>query len=87
MGILSWLILGLIVGALARLVIPGKGPRGILTTAAIGICGAFLGGLIGAGIGLGSVEGFDLTSIFLATVGSVALLLVYRALAGRPSDE
>ena len=86
MGILSWIILGLIAGALARWIMPGEGPRGLLVTVAIGVVGAFLGGLIGAGIGLGSVQGFDLKSLFLATVGAVALLLGYRALTGRQGD-
>ena len=86
MGILSWLLLGLIAGAIARLVMPAKGPQGILLTAVIGVAGAFVGGFIGAGIGLGSVRGFDLTSLFLATVGAVVLLLIYHALRGRDSD-
>lgn len=86
MGILSWIALGLIAGAIARWIMPGKGPQGILVTAAIGIVGAFLGGFIGAGIGLGSVRGFNPTSLFLATVGAVTLLLGYRALRGRDAD-
>lgn len=86
MGILSWIVLGLIVGALARWVMPGRGPRGLLLTIAIGVVGAFLGGLIGTGLGLGDVDGFNLRSLFLATVGAVALLLGYRALKGREVD-
>lgn len=86
MGILSWIVLGLIAGALARWIMPDKGPRGILVTAVIGVTGAFLGGWIGTGIGLGSVRGFDLVSLFLATVGAAVLLLLYHALRGRDSD-
>ena len=86
MGILSWLVLGLIAGALARWIMPDKGPCGILITAAISVAGAFLGGWIGAGLGLGSVRGFDLVSVFLATVGAVVLLLIYHALRGRNTD-
>ena len=85
MGILSWIVLGLIAGAIARWIMPGKGHRGIIDTAVIGVVGAFLGGWIGAGIGLGSVRGFDLVSLFLATVGAVTLLLIYHALKGRNS--
>ena len=83
MGILSWVVLGLIAGALARWIMPGKGPTGILVTMVIGIVGAFLGGFIGTSLGLGSVDGFDFRSLFLAVVGAVALLLGYRALASR----
>ena len=83
MGILSWLVLGLIAGAIARWIMPGKGPRGILITAVIGVAGAFVGGWIGAGLELGSVRGFDLVSLFLASMGAAVLLLLYHALRGR----
>ena len=83
MGILSWILLGLIAGALARWIMPGKGPTGILVTMVVGIVGAFIGGFIGTALGIGSVDGFSLRSLFLAVVGAVALLLGYRALAGR----
>ena len=83
MGILSWLVLGLIAGAIARWIMPGKGPRGILITAVIGVAGAFVGGWIGAGLELGSVRGFDLVSLFLAIMGAAVLLLLYHALRGR----
>ncbi|MDE0421156.1 MAG: GlsB/YeaQ/YmgE family stress response membrane protein [Gammaproteobacteria bacterium] len=86
MGILSWLLLGLVAGALARLIMPAKGPRGILLTAVIGVAGAFIGGFIGTGLGIGSVQGFDLTSLFLATVGAAVLLLIYHALKSRDPD-
>lgn len=86
MGILSWLVLGLIAGAIARWIMPNKGPQGILITAVIGVAGAFLGGWIGAGLGLGSVRGFDLVSLFLAVVGAAVLLLIYHALRGRDTD-
>lgn len=86
MGILSWLVLGLIAGAIARWIMPNKGPQGILITAVIGVAGACLGGWIGAGLGLGSVRGFDLVSLFLAVVGAAVLLLIYHALRGRDPD-
>ncbi len=78
MGILYWLLLGLIVGALAKLIVPGTGPGGIFVTIILGVAGAFLGGWIGTMLGLGSVSGFNLTSIFLATGGAVLLLLAYN---------
>jgi uncharacterized membrane protein YeaQ/YmgE (transglycosylase-associated protein family) len=79
MGILSWLILGLIVGALAKLIMPGKDPGGIIVTICIGIAGAFVGGFIGSLLGLGTVTGFNIGSFILAIGGAIILLLLYRA--------
>lgn len=83
MAILSWIVLGLVAGAIARWITPGKGPTGILITTVIGIVGACLGGFIGTVLGLGSVDGFDLRSLFLAVVGAATFLLGYRALSSR----
>jgi uncharacterized membrane protein YeaQ/YmgE (transglycosylase-associated protein family) len=80
MGFLSWIVMGLIVGALAKLIMPGKDPGGFFITVAIGIAGAFVGGYIGSFLGIGTVSGFNLASIFIATVGAVVLLAGYRAL-------
>lgn len=78
MGIISWIIMGLIVGALAKFIMPGKDPGGIIVTILLGIAGAFVGGFIGSGLGLGTVTGFNLGSFFLATGGAVILLNLYR---------
>ena len=78
MGILSWIIMGLIVGSLAKFLMPGGDPRGIIVTILIGIVGALIGGVLGAAIGLGTVTGFNLGSIALATGGALLLLIVYR---------
>jgi len=83
MGIFSWIIMGLIVGALAKFLMPGDDPGGIFVTAVIGIAGAFIGGFIGARMGLGTVSGFNLGSLLLATGGALLLLIVYR-LVKRP---
>ena len=82
MGILSWLVLGLIVGALAKWIMPGPDPGGIIVTALIGIAGAFVGGFIGTTLGLGDVTGFNLGSLALAVVGSLVLLWGHRKLKG-----
>lgn len=82
MGMLSWALLGLIVGALAKLLMPGKDPGGILVTIGIGIAGAFVGGYLGTLLGIGGVGGFDLTSIAIATGGAMLLLFAYRNLKG-----
>jgi uncharacterized membrane protein YeaQ/YmgE (transglycosylase-associated protein family) len=80
MGVLSWIILGLIVGIIAKFVIPGKDPGGIFITIILGIAGAFVGGFIGSALGLGSVTGFDIHSLLIAVGGSILLLIVYRAI-------
>ncbi|MBT8439413.1 MAG: GlsB/YeaQ/YmgE family stress response membrane protein [Gammaproteobacteria bacterium] len=80
MGVTSWIFMGLIVGVLAKWIMPGEDPGGIFVTILIGIAGAFLGGFIGSFIGLGSVSGFDLISLGLAVGGALLLLYVYRLL-------
>ena len=78
MGIFSWIIMGLIVGALAKFIMPGDDPGGIIVTIVIGIAGAFAGGFIGSAIGLGEVTGFNLGSLLLAIGGALLLLFLYR---------
>ena len=78
MGILSWILLGLIAGALAKLIVPGKDPGGFFVTILIGIAGGVLGGFLGRFIGLGKIESFDLGGIFIATVGAIVLLVIYH---------
>ena len=78
MGIISWILLGLIAGALAKFIMPGRDPGGIIVTILIGIAGAIVGGFLGSFIGLGRVESFDLGGIFIATVGAIILLILYR---------
>ena len=80
MGIIAWILMGLIVGALAKWIMPGKDPGGLFVTALIGIAGAFVGGFIGSLLGLGSVTGFNLISLALAVGGAVLLLFGYRLL-------
>ena len=77
MGFIAWILLGLVAGALAKFVIPGKQPGGCLVTTGIGIVGAVVGGFLGSFIGFGQVESFDLGSIFIATLGAIVLLFVY----------
>jgi len=78
MGILSWILLGLVAGALAKFIMPGKDPGGFFVTILLGIVGAFLGGFLGTFIGLGKVTSFDLGGIFIATVGAILVLIIYR---------
>ena len=72
--------MGLVVGALAKFIMPGRDPGGIIITILIGIAGAFLGGFIGSFLGLGTVTGFNLGSLLLAIGGAVLLLILYRTI-------
>lgn len=83
MGIISWIVFGLIAGALAKWIMPGKDPGGIIVTILLGVVGAFVGGYIGTLLGMGSVDGFDIRSFFIAVVGAILLLTVYRLATGR----
>ena len=78
MGIISWIIMGLIVGALAKLIMPGDDPGGIFITILIGIAGAFVGGFIASFLGLGTVTGFNIGSLLIAIGGALLLLFGYR---------
>ncbi|MGH3108186.1 MAG: GlsB/YeaQ/YmgE family stress response membrane protein [Rubrobacter sp.] len=83
MGILAWIVVGLIAGLLAKLAIPGDDPGGIIITILIGIAGAFVGGFVFSLFGGTGMTGFNFWSILVATVGAVILLLIYRLVAGR----
>jgi uncharacterized membrane protein YeaQ/YmgE (transglycosylase-associated protein family) len=78
MGILTWILIGLLVGVLAKWVMPGDDPGGIIVTILLGIAGAFVGGAIASAIGLGSFSGFNIGSILIAVLGAMLLLFVYR---------
>lgn len=83
MGVISWVFLGLVVGIVAKLIMPGKDPGGFIVTTAIGIVGAFVGGFLGSLAGFGEVSGFDLRSLALAVVGALILLFGYRVIQSR----
>jgi uncharacterized membrane protein YeaQ/YmgE (transglycosylase-associated protein family) len=77
MGLLLWIVFGLIAGAIAKFFMPGKGPGGIIVTIILGIVGAVVGGFIGAQLGFGDISGFDIRSMLLAVGGGVLVLFVY----------
>jgi uncharacterized membrane protein YeaQ/YmgE (transglycosylase-associated protein family) len=85
MGILTWIIIGLIAGALAKMVVPGEGPGGLIGDIIVGIVGAFIGGFVFNYFGHAGVSGFNLGSIGVAFVGSVILLFLLRLISGRRS--
>jgi uncharacterized membrane protein YeaQ/YmgE (transglycosylase-associated protein family) len=81
MSIIGWIIFGLIVGAVAKLLMPGRDPGGFIVTMLIGIAGALLGGFLGRSLGWygeGEPAGF-----VMAVLGSILLLVIYRFLARR----
>jgi uncharacterized membrane protein YeaQ/YmgE (transglycosylase-associated protein family) len=80
-GIIGWIVFGLIVGVIAKFLMPGKDPGGFIVTTLLGIAGAVIGGWIGGALGLygpGEPAGF-----IMAIVGAIVLLLVYRMIIGR----
>ena len=78
MGILSWIVMGFLVGALAKWIMPGPDPGGCIVTTLIGIAGAFVGGFLGSLLGLGPVNSFSIGNILIATGGALLLLFLYR---------
>ena len=81
MEILWMLIIGLVIGALAKFIMPGKDPGGILITMAIGVAGALLAGLLGRSVGW--YEAGESAGFIASVIGSIALLAIYRAVVGR----
>jgi uncharacterized membrane protein YeaQ/YmgE (transglycosylase-associated protein family) len=79
-AIIGWIIIGLIAGALAKLIMPGDDPGGFIITILLGIAGALVGGFLAGLIGIGG--GGTLWTIIIATIGAIILLAIYRAVAG-----
>ena len=83
MGILGWIVLGLLAGAIAKAIMPGDDPGGIIVTMLIGIVGAIVGGLIASALDIGEVdEFFDIGTWVIAILGALLLLGIYRLIAG-----
>ncbi|MFC9586290.1 GlsB/YeaQ/YmgE family stress response membrane protein [Streptomyces yangpuensis] len=85
MGIIAWILIGLLAGFVAKALMPGKDPGGVVITMLIGIAGGLLGGWLGKVIfGVDSIDGFfDLSTWIAAIIGSVILLAVYRLATGK----
>ena len=83
MSIIVWVIFGLIAGAVAKLLMPGSDPGGIIVTIVIGILGAVVGGFIATALGFGGVSGFNIGSFIVAVLGAILLLGLYRVVKSR----
>lgn len=84
MGILTWIVFGLIAGVIAKLLTPGRDPGGCIITMLLGVAGAFVGGfLYGLLTNQPFTARFDLGSLVVAVIGSIVLLLIYRLITGR----
>jgi uncharacterized membrane protein YeaQ/YmgE (transglycosylase-associated protein family) len=79
MGVFAWIIIGLLGGAIAKFLLPGKDPGGFILTIILGIVGAIIGGFIAVALGISDgVDDFDMGSVVLATAGAVLILCAYR---------
>ncbi len=78
MGLLSWIVFGLLAGIIAKFLMPGPDGGGIIITIVLGIVGAVVGGFIGSALGLGDVTGFNIRSFIIAVGGAILVLLLYR---------
>jgi uncharacterized membrane protein YeaQ/YmgE (transglycosylase-associated protein family) len=81
MGLVSWIVLGLIAGVLASVLVGGAG--GLIVDIVVGMVGAVVGGYLASALGIGDVNGVNLTSIVIATIGAIIVLVVVHALRGR----
>ena len=77
-NIIAWILLGLVAGAIAKKIMPGKDPGGFVVTILIGVAGAVVGGCLAQLLGLGPATGFNIYSILIAIVGALVLLWGYR---------
>ncbi len=80
-GVISWIVVGLIAGLLGKLIMPGRDPGGFLITIVIGMIGALVGGFVVQLLGGIGVTGFNIWSILVATLGAIILLALYRLVA------
>jgi uncharacterized membrane protein YeaQ/YmgE (transglycosylase-associated protein family) len=88
-GILIWILVGLVAGLIAKVIMPGRDPGGIIIIILVGIAGALLGGFLSPIFGFGGITGFDLRTLIVTVLGSIKMignrgdaLLMIRALHG-----
>jgi uncharacterized membrane protein YeaQ/YmgE (transglycosylase-associated protein family) len=87
MSIIAWIIVGLIAGAIAKMLMPGDDPGGIILTILLGIAGAIVGGFVAVALNISNgIDDFDIGTIVLAILGSMLLLFGYRMVVGQRSS-
>ena len=82
MGLLTWILVGLVAGFIAEFILGGGagiGLRGIVITTLLGVAGAIVGGFVSVALGYGDVTGFNVRSLVIAVLGAVAVIIVFRA--------
>jgi uncharacterized membrane protein YeaQ/YmgE (transglycosylase-associated protein family) len=84
MGVLGWILFGLVVGIVAKLLMPGRDPGGLIITTLLGIVGAVIGGFAGRSLGLYGPN--EPAGFLMATLGAVVLLFIYRMMRRRPAS-
>ncbi|MFN0146437.1 MAG: GlsB/YeaQ/YmgE family stress response membrane protein [Dehalococcoidia bacterium] len=86
MGLLTWILVGLVAGFIAELILGGGagiGLRGIVITTLLGIAGAIVGGFVSVALDQGDVTGFNVRSLIIAVLGAIAVIIVFRAITSR----
>lgn len=86
MGLLTWILVGLVAGFIAQLILGGGigiGLRSVLMTILLGVGGALLGGFVSVWLGYGDVTGFNGRSLVIATLGAIAVIFIFRAVSSR----
>jgi len=83
MGLLSWIVMGLLAGLLGRFLLPGRDAAGCILTTLIGVVGAVVGGFVATYLGYGGISGFDFRSLVIATLGAIVFLLLLRLIRRR----
>ena len=86
MGLLTWILVGLVAGLLAEFILGGGsgiGLRGLVITTLLGVVGAIVGGFVSVELGYGDVTGFNVRSLVIAVLGAIAVIIVFRAVSSR----
>ncbi|HCB2860315.1 GlsB/YeaQ/YmgE family stress response membrane protein [Klebsiella aerogenes] len=81
MGIILWIVFGLVAGVIAKFIMPGKDGTGVFMTIVLGIVGAVIGGFISNALGFGGINGFTLQSMVIAVCGSLLVLFIFHKIS------